>query len=130
MKRYKRAGLIVIVVLLVGFGLAALKHFASDDTISAEDAHGYVGEVKTVCGKVVATHYAESDIHKPTLINLDKPYPNDIFTIVILGSRRNLFENPPEVFYRDKKVCVTGSIIDYQGMTLTVVNSPSQIEIK
>jgi len=46
---------------------------------TAEDAN-HVGENATVCGQVASAHYAPSMKAKPTFLNLDKPYPNQVFT--------------------------------------------------
>jgi|SRR6266700_8232835 len=59
--------------------------------ISASEAKDHVGESATVCGGVASTHYAASSRGKPTFINLDRAYPNQIFTILIWGMiARNL----------------------------------------
>ena len=42
----------------------------------------------TVCGIVASAHYAASSKGQPTFVNLDKPYPNQIFTVLIWGSDR------------------------------------------
>jgi hypothetical protein len=54
-------------------------------SISAAEAKNHIGEKGTVCGEVASTHYASRSRGKPTFINLDKPYPNQIFTGVDLG---------------------------------------------
>ena len=52
-------------------------------------------------------------------MDLDEPYPRQIFTILIWGSDRPKF-GEPEVKYENKKVCATGLItssIDYTAMS-------------
>jgi micrococcal nuclease len=83
----------------------------------------------TVCGKVVSTHYAASSRSRPTFLNLDEPYPRQIFTIVIWGSDRPKF-GEPEAKYRDKSVCVTGKIKEYRGVPEVVASEPAQIREK
>ena len=46
-------------------------------------AKNHLGENATVCGVVVSTKYLESKPRSPTLLDLDKPYPQQPFTIVI-----------------------------------------------
>jgi hypothetical protein len=65
-----------------------------------------------------------------TTSNLDKPYPDQVFTVLIRGSDRGKFEKPPETLYSGKKICVTGTIQGYQGRPEIIVKEPSQIEIK
>src|SRR5271155_5001839 len=77
--------------------------------VSTAEAKNHVGERGTVCGEVVSTHYAPRNRGNPTFINLDKPYPGQIFTVLIWGSDRPKFGDP-EATYRNKHVCVTGKI--------------------
>jgi hypothetical protein len=97
--------------------------------LTAAQAKDHVGETATVCGKVVDGHYAGRSRGQPTFLNLDKPYPNQIFTIVIWGSDRPKFGDP-ETKYRDKNVCVTDRITSYRGVPETTAHDPSQIEIQ
>jgi hypothetical protein len=101
---------------------------AQNRHLTAAEAKDHVGEKATVCGKVVSTRYAERSRGQPTFLNLDKPYPNQIFTIVIWGSDRGKFGDP-EAKYRDKDVCATGEITSYRGVPEIAAHEPSQIEI-
>ncbi len=98
--------------------------------ISPKEAHKYIGEVKTVRGMVVSSFCSFKSKGKPTFLNLDKPYPNHIFTVVIWGSDKDKFKNPPEDFYKGKTICVKGLIKEYRGKPQIVVSDPSQITIK
>jgi hypothetical protein len=57
---------------------------------SANDAKDHVGEMATVCCEVVSTRYASSTKGQPTFLNLDKPYPNQVFTVLIWEARQRL----------------------------------------
>ena len=98
-------------------------------SISASGARNHVGENATVCGDVASAHYAASSRGKPTFINLDQPYPNQVFTILIWGTDRAKF-GQPEQTYSGKHVCVTGRITLYRGTPETVVSEPSQLNIR
>ena len=95
-------------------------------SIQAADAKDHIGERATVCGQVASTHFAERSKGEPTFINLDKPYPNQIFTILIWGSERAKFGDP-ERTYSGKHVCVTGRIASYRGVAEIIAYEPSQI---
>ena len=97
--------------------------------ITAAEAKNHVGEKSTVCGYVVSTHYSARTKGTPTFLNLDEPYPNQVFTILIWGSDRPKFGDP-EAKYGNKKVCVTGLIKDYRGVPEVIVEQPSQIDIQ
>ncbi|MBW7995351.1 MAG: DNA-binding protein [Candidatus Glassbacteria bacterium] len=101
-----------------------------NDAITADQAKNYIGETKTVIGQVVSAKYAAGSRGKPTFLNLDKPYPNQIFTVVIWGSNRSKFDEPPEKHFLKKKVRVTGKISEYRGKPQIVVTDPKQINIK
>jgi hypothetical protein len=112
----------VVVALLAVLGNA-------QTSISATEAKNHVGERATVCGEVASVHYAARSRGNPTFINLDKPYPNQIFTVLIWGSDRPKFGDPEEA-YRSKHICVTGKISDYKGVPEIVAYEPSQINVR
>ncbi len=64
--------------------------------ISAAEAKDHVGEVATVCGQVASAKSASSTRGRPTFLNLDKPYPEQIFTVVIWGDDRPKFGRPEQ----------------------------------
>jgi DNA/RNA endonuclease YhcR with UshA esterase domain len=96
--------------------------------MSASEAKDHVGEIATVCGEVASTHYAPSTKGQPTFLNLDKPYPNPVFTILIWGSDRSKF-GAPENEYKGKRVCVTGKITQYRGAPEIVADNPGQVKL-
>lgn len=118
-----RAFVIPVVVVL----WAALAH--AQNSMSAAEAKDHVGEKATVCGEVASTHYAARSRGNPTFINLDKPYPNQIFTVLIWGSDRPKFGDPDKM-YRSKHICVTGKISDYKGVPEIVAYEQSQITVR
>jgi micrococcal nuclease len=77
-----------------------------------------------------SAHFAAKSKGQPTFINLDKPYPNQVFTVLIWGSDRGKFEKPPETLYSGKEICVTGMVQSYQGRPEIIVKDPSQIKLK
>ena len=97
--------------------------------LTAADAKDHIGEQATVCGKVASTRYAATTRGKPTFLNLDKPYPSQVFTILIWGENKEKFGTPEEK-YRDKQVCVTGKITEYRGAPEILISDPQSIEIE
>jgi len=108
------------------FFLAAIGTSAQSNKITAVEAKDHVGETRTVCGKVASTHFASKSKGEPTFLNLDEPYPKEIFTILIWGGDRAKF-GTPETKYKDATVCVTGKITSYRGKPEIMANQPSQI---
>ncbi len=96
------------------------------DWLTAQDAASHIGETATVCGSVAFTNYAAPSKGQPTYLNLDRPYPNQIFTILIWGSDRAKF-GTPEISLMGKRVCATGAIKEHWGQPEIVVTEPSQL---
>jgi DNA/RNA endonuclease YhcR with UshA esterase domain len=94
--------------------------------ISASEASNHVGDNVTVCGVVASATYATRSKGKPTFLNLDKAYPNHIFTAVIFDDYRDRFDYPPESL-AGSTICVTGLVEQYKGRPQIKVKSPSQI---
>ena len=97
--------------------------------ITAAEAKEHLGEKRTVCGKVASSHYADDIRGKPTFMDLDSPFPDQIFTIVIRGADRAKF-GEPESTYRGKSVCVTGKLKELLGVPVVIASEPAQIKLK
>jgi len=87
--------------------------------LSAQEAKNHIGETATVCGSVASEHLGLNSKGQPTFINLDEPYPRQIFTIVIWGSDRSAFGKIPA------KLCVTGTISLYRKTPEIIAHSPN-----
>ena len=85
-----------------------------------------MGENAKVCGVVASAKYSPRTRGAPTFLNLDKPYPQQVFTAVVWGSSRSRFPNPPESL-GGARICVSGPITSFRGKPEIVVSSPSQI---
>ena len=119
-----------IILFISAVLVCASNSIAQQEYVNPTDAHKYIGIEKTVCGTVASATYAVRTKGRPTFLNLDQPYPNQIFTVLIWGSDRNKFQNPPETFFRRKRICVTGIIEDFRGKPEIIVRSPDQIIVK
>jgi hypothetical protein len=94
-------------------------------SISAADAKNHIGQKATVCGKVLSERTATGSRGQPTFINLDAPYPNQIFTILIWGDdRANVGALPQE----GSRACATGTIQEYRGVPEIVVRNSGQLK--
>ena len=97
--------------------------------LAAPEAKDHIGEQAIVCGKVASIRFAATFRGKPTFLNLDKPYPNPVFTVLIWEENREKFGTPEER-YRDKQVCVAGKITEYRGGPEIVASDPQNIEVQ
>lgn len=73
--------------------------------------------------------YAVGSRGTPTFLNLDKPYPNQVFTILIWGEDLAKFSPKPSA-WEGKRVCATGAIASYRGSPEIVAKSPGQITVR
>ena len=95
-------------------------------SLTPAEAKSHIGEVATVCGKVVSSRFAESSNRQPTFLNLDQPFPKQIFTVVIFATDRPKFGEPEKEFL-NQTICTTGKIEDYRGLPQIVATDPKQI---
>ena len=99
-------------------------------SISAAESVKHMGETITVCDKVYGTKFLESTSSAPTFLNMGAAYPNSPFSVVIFGSNRPNFKEKPELYYDNKKVCVTGTIKEYKGKPEMIISNESEIKIR
>lgn len=123
--RKKLAFIIATFLLAASFGESC-----ADEFILPEEAIDHVGEYGTVCGTVASSRYAVRSKGSPTFLNIDEPYPNQVFTALIWGSDRDKFEKPPEEYFEGKEICVEGLISTYRRKAQIVVDEPWQITLK
>jgi DNA/RNA endonuclease YhcR with UshA esterase domain len=120
----KSAFRLPLILLLVSFLTASAQ---AQRKLAPADAKDHLGETVSVCGAVVSTRYASSTKGQPTFLNLDKAYPNQVFTVLIWGSNRAKF-GAPESEYKGKRICVTGKIENFRGVPEIVASDPQQVK--
>jgi hypothetical protein len=97
--------------------------------LTVQQAADHVGETATVCGVVASANYSVRTKGKPTFLNLDRPYPQQVFTILIWGTDRAKFGSP-EVHDMGKRVCATGVIQSYKGKPEIVATEPGDLTVR
>jgi len=116
--RYKIAGIVL--------ALAQVAAAQTTGTLTPQQAAAHIGETATVCGIVASTNYASRSKGEPTYLNFERPFPNQIFTVLIWGSDRPKF-GEPENKLMGKRVCATGIIKEYRGKPEIVATDPRQL---
>src|SRR5580704_17347381 len=111
-----------LVALMALFGCSGA---AGAAPLGPDAAASHVGESATVCGLVASATYAARSNAQPTFLNIGKPYPDQIFTVVIFGRDRSEFGTPETL--RGKQVCVTGEIRLYRGKPEITLTDPKQL---
>ncbi len=84
------------------------------------------GKKHIVCGQVVSTKKHEKG---HVFINLDKKFPNQIFTVSIFESGIVNFDYKPEVYLKNKQVCFTGLITDFNDKPSMIIDNGEQVKL-
>lgn len=91
--------------------------------IGTDDAKNYEGREMIVTGTV-----AQVSIHsKVVLLNMDKPYPDSPFTLVIFPSATNQFGNLKSL--KGTSVEATGVITNYHDKAEMVLKKAGQLKV-
>jgi hypothetical protein len=102
------------------------RHNLGCKKLTTTEAKNHIGEQATVCGRVASGRYAATTRGKPSFLDLDKPYPGQLFAVLIWGENRAKFGMPEET-YRNKNICVTGRIQSYRGEPEIIASDPAQL---
>lgn len=93
-------------------------HEDSLATIKTAEASAHIGERERVCGEVVGKKFVAETNGKPTFINLDRPFPQPSFTVVVWGNDLPQTGELPD----SGELCVTGTIVSYRGTPEIIVH--------
>jgi hypothetical protein len=115
-----------LTTLAIGLLGASITMLGQGKKLTTTEAKDHVGEQATVCGRVASGRYAATTRGKPTFLDLDKPYPDQLFTVLIWGENRAKF-GAPEESYRNKNICITGRIQSYRGEPEIIASDPAQL---
>lgn len=98
------------------------------NTFNTVQAKIYMGKNENirVCGTVVSTKRSSKG---NIFINLDKKFPNQIFSISIFKDYTSNFSYQPEKFLEGKTICVTGKVTNYNGVPSVSIIDEKAIEI-
>ena len=83
-------------------------------------------ELITVCGTVVSTKLSSKG---NVFLNLDKGFPNQIFTVSIFKDRLLNFSYAPQNDLMGKTICIEGKVADFNGTPSMVVENEKAIRI-
>lgn len=119
----KKSGLAIITLLLTFSAIA-------QQEIAIADVDKHIGDSVTICTKIYGGIYLDRSKGSPTLLNAGGAYPNAPLTILIWEDTRKKFKEAPELFFKDKVVCVTGKLILYKEKAEIVVYDEKQIVLK
>jgi len=96
-----------------------------ENTYNTVQSREFMGQnqVITVCGTVVGAYTSKNE---HTFLNLDKSFPNHLFTATVFKTNKINFSYDPEEYLYGKKICVTGKITEYNGTpSMSIINEKS-----
>ncbi|MEO6490119.1 MAG: DNA/RNA non-specific endonuclease [Ferruginibacter sp.] len=98
------------------------------NTFNSMQAKYYAGKNENikVCGTVVSTKLSSKG---NIFINLDKKFPNQVFSISIFKEFVANFSYQPDSYLSGKTICVTGKVTNFNGVPGISVQNESAIEI-
>ncbi len=114
------------ILLIALFTIISNSSLAQRKITSAE-ALNNIGNIVTICDKIVDAIYLENAPNKFTLLRMGGVYPNQKLTIVIDEKNRFNFPPRPEIFYLNKTICVTGRLELYRTTPELEIFSPSDL---
>ena len=94
------------------------------NTVQAKRYQGS-GRKVNICGTVVSTKRSKKG---NIFLNLDKKFPNQIFSITIWKDKVPNFSYQPEQELMSKQICVTGLVRDFNGVATMNVEQEEQIK--
>lgn len=95
--------------------------------VSATDSKHYIGNRCTVCGTVVSTRFTQKT--GATYLNLDYNFPNQVFTLVIKGEDRVNFSYIPEIYLKNKQLCVRGLVEEFNNTPQMTIKNEKKLKI-
>lgn len=119
---------------LVALGMLLVLYGKAGDTprLSPAEANAHLGEVATVCGRVVdakTSRYSVGGLGKPITFFLDSPQSNPEFSFAAWTPDSDKLSRLKES-YEGKRVCVTGKIIKLAKVPHITATDLSEIEVQ
>ena len=98
------------------------------NTFNTVQAQNYIGKNENikVCGTVVSTKLSSKG---NIFINLDKKFPNQVFSISIFKEFVTNFSYQPDKYLTGKTICVTGKITSFNGTPTVSIANEKSIEV-
>jgi len=112
---------LVIFLLFLSFSSQA-------QTVALDSAKNYIGKEITVCGQVQGTYIGKSD--NTVFLNFGHDYPNQVFSVIIFSDDAKKFADNPATLFKEKNVCVTGTVKEYKGKVEIVVTKVEQLRLQ
>jgi hypothetical protein len=121
--KYKYNYILAVIVGLVSNGLAGPTDGSAPTKIGTSDASKFYGQEMIVTGRVAQVSIRPHIV----FLNMDKPYPNSPFTLVIFPTATNQFGNLKAL--KGESVEARGKIINYHNRPELVLEKANQLKV-
>jgi endonuclease G len=88
--------------------------------------HVNSGKTVSVCGTVVGSHFSRAG---NVLLNFDKGYPNQTFTVFIKGEDLRHFSFSPDIEFKNECICATGKVEKMGDQPAIIVTKENQLKL-
>lgn len=95
--------------------------------VESKNLLDHIGDTVTISGKIYSGAFLVNVKTKPTFLNLGDTNPSHRLMIRIEPEDRDKFPFPPEIYFLNKQVSVTGVVNNYKGTALIKVAQPGMI---
>ncbi len=103
---------------------------AAQKEIKIDELDKHIGDSVTVCTKIYGGVFLDRSKGTPTLLNAGGTYPGSPLTVYIGTEARAQFKEAPEIFFKEKEVCITGKLILYKEKPEIIIYDEKQLVIK
>jgi hypothetical protein len=117
-------------LLITLFVAIASVSYSQVEIKSASELKDHIGDSIKYCGKVATARLMDRMMNAPAFLNIDQPYPNQSFTVVVWMADRKNFAEKPEKFYLNKNVCIYGKLEKYKEQIQIVAHSEEQLVVQ
>lgn len=116
-------------ILTAGLALFVLTVAIRAGSIPAAEAGARVGQEATVTGRVVRVATLGQSTGQPTIMDLDRAFPNAPLQVVVFEKDVAAFGGDLRKAYEGKSVEVSGTITKFGNTPQIVVNRPQQLRV-
>lgn len=114
--------LLLFILIVTNATIAAAQKKVFDDPLN------HVGDTVTISGKVYGGAFLKNVKTQPTFLNVGDTNPTHRLMIRIEPEDRSKFAAPPESYFINKQVSVSGVVQNYKGTALISVADPASIQ--
>lgn len=112
-------------LILLIFSSLTFTNAHAQKQIPIDDAPKYLGHKVVICDSV----FSVKVLPHLTFVNIGGDYPKQKLTLIFYKKDLYLLDINPLQLYKEKRLCITGKLIEYEGKAQIIIRSVKQIKI-